>query len=219
LGRLGRGQRFGRRPWCPAPIERVEVAHRDGLGDCAVGQGDGPVAPDRRLILGDAGCDLLLEAHSRLRGRRHEDAGSDPRGPTASRRAKALIADDFTALVDVHGLAEIAGPAVRGLGLNWVHNAYLPRDPGPRPGHPPSRCRKGSPPSGRDIQRFHSASTTSFGTCLSGAPVADIPLRKRPPEMPPAGLEPATRCLEGASTCCGLLPPVAQPARRAMGRT
>jgi hypothetical protein len=37
--------------------------------------------------------------------------------------------------------------------------------------------------------------------------------------MPPAGLEPATRCLEGASTCCGLLPPVAQPARRAMGRT
>jgi hypothetical protein len=37
--------------------------------------------------------------------------------------------------------------------------------------------------------------------------------------MPPAGLEPATRCLEGTSTCCGLLPPIAQSARRAMGRT
>jgi hypothetical protein len=39
------------------------------------------------------------------------------------------------------------------------------------------------------------------------------------PAMPPAGLEPATRCLEGASIYCGLLPPVAQAARRAMGRT
>jgi hypothetical protein len=34
--------------------------------------------------------------------------------------------------------------------------------------------------------------------------------------MPPAGLEPATRCLEGASIYCGLLPPVAQSARRAI---
>jgi hypothetical protein len=37
--------------------------------------------------------------------------------------------------------------------------------------------------------------------------------------MPPGGLEPPIRCLEGASRCCGLLPPVAQYARRAMGRT
>ena len=46
------------------------------------------------------------------------------------------------------------------------------------------------------------------------AAMANIPLPKRPPEMPPAGLEPATRCLEGASRCCGLLPPATQTARR-----
>jgi hypothetical protein len=65
--------------------------------------------------------------------------------------------------------------------------------------------------------RFHNASTAPFATCLSGAAMAGIPLRKRLPRMPPAGLEPATRCLEGASTCCGLLPPVAQSARRSDG--
>ena len=31
--------------------------------------------------------------------------------------------------------------------------------------------------------------------------------------VPPAGLEPATRCLEGASSCCGLLPSVPPTAR------
>ncbi len=37
--------------------------------------------------------------------------------------------------------------------------------------------------------------------------------------MPPAGLEPATRCLEGASRCCGLRPPLASGRPDALTRT
>jgi hypothetical protein len=53
-----------------------------------------------------------------------------------------------------------------------------------REGTPP-RYRKNSPPDSRDPPRFHNASTAPFGTCLSAAAMADIPLQKRPPEDTP----------------------------------
>jgi hypothetical protein len=75
--------------------------------------------------------------------------------------------------------------------------------------------REGTPRSaGRARRPVLPASTTLPQRTL---PAQTFRFRSGLPGMPPAGLEPATRCLEGASTCCGLLPPVAQSARRAMG--
>jgi hypothetical protein len=46
--------------------------------------------------------------------------------------------------------------------------------------------------------RFHNASTAPFGIRLSAAALAEFRFRSGLLRMPPAGLEPATRCLEGS---------------------
>ena len=48
-----------------------------------------------------------------------------------------------------------------------------------------SNYPKSSPPGRRGPPRFHNASTASFGTYPSATAMADIPLRKRPPEDAP----------------------------------
>jgi hypothetical protein len=102
-----------------------------------------------------------------------ETAGS--RRPSSITSSAALRKssgnDSSSAIVRTCASASCGAPARRAWGRGT-----------PRDGHD---GRKSSSPGRRDSPRFHDASTAPFGTCLSAAAMADIPLRKRPPEDAP----------------------------------